>query len=167
MKRSSLQTWIRKYTWLAVLCLFSGSILWTAFTANFGYVNLSLWPWNKAWYVFSRAHSKNYQIQVWGIFENGENRQVDMTRWFKYPVGGTSRRFNEMRRDKPTMTRLANFVCAKINDEGEATSEKIEKIAVLDALWLKDHHARVAIKTLKNGEISYYYYVRNHPCPKS
>lgn len=101
----------------------------------------ALWPWSRAWGMFSWNDGRFYQLQVKGILKDGRAVPVDLSRWFTYPVAFETSRSNEFRRTADNIQALARYVCRRHNEEA-VPGERMVQITITDLSWPQERGRR-------------------------
>lgn len=94
----------------------------------------SLWPWNRGWFMFATSDGRFYQLQFEGHLEDGSDIRVNLGRWFKFPVGFETARWNEIDRNAHALAGLLQYVCHRYNVEA-APGHRMVRIASWDLTW--------------------------------
>ena len=147
----------------SILLILAISVISSGLAYPLGHRKYAVWPWKKAWYMFYVDGGYFYQMIVESEDSEGNKSNVDMQKWFEYPVAYKTRRFSEIRRKRSNMIALANYVCKKIWTED--SKEETYRISIYDIRWRKIKGRRVGIR--KPYESQKRYLIRKYPCRAS
>lgn len=126
----------RRHRWGTRILLPAGA-LWViagGLSEPLGLPELSTWPWNQAWYVFSSDDGWDYRLRLEGELADGRREAIDPGRWFRVRSTETGGRLQEMPRDRETMARLADHLCARVN-AGAPPERRITRVSIVERAW--------------------------------
>jgi hypothetical protein len=124
---------------------------------------LSTWPWNQGWFMFSSDSGWRWRLQIVGAFSDGERREIDVSPWFEVqatPVGG---RLQELPRDRATMTALAAYLCASVNRDAPP-GKRLRELDVVDWAWPRERGRRVDLDDVPAEWARHRFWIKGFRC---
>lgn len=112
----------------------AGIVLYSALAWPTGHFERAVWPFHKSWFMFGRASGYRMHLETHGQLESGETVEIALDRWFRMPGSPAGRRYDEVRRVKPNLQKLAQFVCRKFNAEA-VLGRRLRSVRFADRLW--------------------------------
>jgi hypothetical protein len=150
--------------WGLVLVAFCLTVLMSGFATPLGDYRRSLWPWNRAWFMFSWNPGTLSELKLVGRLQDGHESELDMKRWFRYEAGANSPRFNEIGRDPDALRRLVHYVCRR-HDEAAGDDFKLVAVTVSEVTWPQERGRRRLYEDLAEYERTGTIYLLDEPCP--
>ena len=150
----------------ALLALCGSTILISGVASPLGRWGWTYWPWNRAWFMFSDNDGLFYKLQFGAHLEDCTDIRVDIDRWFNYPVGFETWRWNEIYRNNYELGELSRYVCRRYNNEVAEPGRRIVRLTVWDEIWPQERGRRRPLSEVPEEEKSYVLRLRNSPCPQ-
>ena len=135
---------LRRLAGAALLAGYAAAVGASALAGPLGVGGAAVWPFNRAWWVFSAESGRAHRLRVIARFDDGRRDEVDLAPWFAWPASRRTLRYDELPRDEGTLRALAAWACARHNREAPA-AERWSALSVSDTSW---PHARGAWRTL-------------------
>jgi hypothetical protein len=118
------------------------TLAWSAAACMAGRWDLSVWPWNRAWYMFSYSDNYLHKILAVGETDRGGQIEIDPARWFRYPVAFDTCRADEVPRQYPVLRALALHLARRHNEESPPDSQVV-RVSLVDVAWPAEAGRRV------------------------
>jgi hypothetical protein len=134
--RSTQSTARTRRAWPAAIlaAIAAGTVLWSGFACAAGRWDLSLWPWNRGWYMFSRDDGRAYHLEITGRLEDGSTTALDLGRWFRREAAFDSSRGNEVDRSPASLHALAMYTARRHNATAPP-GRRVVAVTVNDLSW--------------------------------
>jgi hypothetical protein len=137
----------------------------SGFAWPLGYGQYALWPFCRAWWMFSRDDGKYYHLRFAVKFADGRRDEADPDRWFVYPASESTRRYDELGRGAPTLRKLVRYLCTQHNTRA-AVSERWTAITVTDTSWAQTVGRRVSYRETPFVDLHVNDLLVDEPCPE-
>ncbi len=154
------------HRWLlgVLLAAVASTALVSGFAWPLGRWDWSLWPWNRAWFMFSSNDGRHYDLAFFGHLEDGQVVRVDMRRWFGVQQMFASFRYNHLPRTEGALRAVAEYVCRRYNG-ALGTGPRMVQISVVDYSWPQERGQRQPLAEIPLAAVSAWAYLRGEPCP--
>ena len=146
-----------------LLAVVGSTALVSGFAWPLGRWDWSLWPWNRAWYMFSANDGRHYALAFFGHLEDGQVVRVDMRRWFHVQPGFESFRYNYLPRADGALRAVAGYVCRRYN-EALGAGPRMVRISVVDYSWPQKRGQRGRLAEVPLTAISAWAYLGGEAC---
>ena len=155
-----------RHRWIArgLLAVVASTVIVSGFAWALGHWEWSVWPWNRAWFMFSSNDGRHYALTFFGRLQDGRVVPVDMRRWFRVQPGCESLRSNYLPRSAGALRALAHYICRRSNEAPDAGS-RMERITVVDLSWPQERGRRRRSAEVPLAEMAASMYLDDAPCP--
>src|SRR5262245_3783970 len=144
----------RHRRWSALLVtVLASSLLLCRLSTAFGHPEWSFWPWHMSWYMFAWDDGRLYKLQFEGRLGNGTEIRIDPSRWFKYPIGFETGRWNEFGRNPASVAALLTYLCRSYN-ESAGSGERLTRLRASDQTWPHDRGSRTRLEESRLTEVN-------------
>lgn len=147
-----------------MLTLLAAAVLWSGTVCALDHYAWSLWPWNRAWYMFAWNDGHLHHIEVTGELEDASKVTIDVARWFKYPVASDTLRTDQVTADYPTWCRLARYLARKHNAEA-APGRRVVRVTISDVSWKQEVSRRLRFEDVPASRKRAWKLVDRLECP--
>ncbi len=131
----------------ALLALFVAAVAVSARAGPLGRGGNAVWPFNRSWWMFHQESGRYVHLRLVALFTDGRRDEVSLDRWFTFPASRATRRYDELPRDRDTMTALLRWACAKHNREAPA-ADRWRALSVSDTSWPQTRGRRVPFESV-------------------
>ncbi len=119
---------------LLLLSALAGVVLWSGAACLLEKYERSLWPWHKAWYMFSWSDGYLHKLEVVGELKDSSSIKIDLDRWFQFPVAFDTRRSDEIPWTYDNFRALSLFAARRHNESASA-GQQVVRISLNDVAW--------------------------------
>ena len=150
-----------------ILGVYLSSVIFSGFCYPLNHFDWAIWPWKNTWFMFSYAADKMVKIEVYGRLEDDREVQVNMDKWFTYPVAFETARYNEVPRRREWMKRETDYVCQQYNKEA-LPGQRALSLTFWDVTWEQwnpEKKKRRPLKEAKENNSVTYSNLANYECP--
>jgi hypothetical protein len=139
------------------------TLLWSGMACALGRSWWSLWPWNRAWFVFSDDEGYLYHLEASGRLEDQSETGIDLTRWFRYPVASGLLRPSRVPRDRDAMEALARYLCRKHNETAEK-GLRMTHVSIREVSWRQEAGKRPRLEEVRDSRKRTWFHAQKTPC---
>jgi hypothetical protein len=112
------------------------------------------WPWSSGWFMFSADDGYDYVLLASGETESGATVPVEVDAQFRFRVGSTRNRFQEIPRGDDTLRRMAAFLCRQ---------GRFKSVTFTDSSWWRAPGRRLSIGEVPKEDL-HVATLRSFPC---
>jgi hypothetical protein len=157
---------IQRRAGLALLGVYVAVVAMSGFAWPLGRGHLSVFPFNRGWWMFHREDGYLYHLRFSAVRADGRLDEVDMERWFRWQASPRTRRYDETTRDRAPLRRLVAWICNAHNRESVG-SNRWQAITVTDTVWFQTRGKRVSYAETPSDKLRVTTLLDTEPCRES
>lgn len=150
-----------------ILAAYLVTVIFSGFAYPLGHFDWAIWPWRNTWFMFSYSAQHLVKMEAYGKLEDGRQVQINLDKWFRYPVAFETARYNEMPRLEKSMKRQAQYVCEQYNHEAPV-GQRAVYLTYWDVRWVSwvpQTKTRRTLQEAKDKKEIEYRQLGSYKCP--
>lgn len=164
LARTMTDTPLRRRAGAAILLAYAAAVVFSGFAWPLNHGNLSLWPFNRAWWMFHREDGNYYLLRFAVLYADGRRDEADFDPWFTWPASAASRRYHELSRDPATLRAFVRYACARHNRTAPPR-DRWTAVSVSDTVYRQTRGRRVPFRQVPWPEQRVNEILHDEPCP--